>query len=272
MSSTARETSLRLLCELGLEDSHTVLFLPLTSPLIPDTFFRGIFSLRDFYEHQQDLIRSVCLSYAEKGVRFSSMDGVIICPDAVIGRGTLIGPGVQIRPGCVIGEGCVIEAGSVLSEAVIGSGCTVNASQITSSTLESDVTVGPYTQIRPGSHIGQGCRIGDFVEIKNATLGRGTKVAHLTYIGDADVGAGVNFGCGTVVSNYDGKHKYRTVIGDDAFLGCNTNLIAPVTVEQGAYTAAGSTITETVPADSLAIARARQSNHEGWAKRHREKD
>jgi bifunctional UDP-N-acetylglucosamine pyrophosphorylase/glucosamine-1-phosphate N-acetyltransferase len=218
------------------------------------------------------LIRTVCLSYAAKGVTFTTLDGVVICPDAVIGGGTVIGGGVQIKPGCVIGENCVIEAGSVLSGCRIGDGCRINASQITDSTLEEGVTLGPYSQIRPGCVIGSGCKIGDFVEIKNATLGKGTKVAHLTYIGDAEVGSGVNFGCGTVISNYDGKHKYRTVIGNDAFIGCNTNLIAPVTVEDGAYTAAGSTITENVPAGALGIARSRQSNIEGWVQRRFGKD
>ena len=113
--------------------------------------------------------------------------------------------------------------------------------------------------------------MGDFVELKNSVIGNGTKISHLTYVGDSDVGERVNFGCGTVTVNYDGNHKYRTTIGDDVFLGCNTNLIAPVTVEDGAYTAAGSTITEDVPADSLAIARARQTVKPDWAKQHRAK-
>lgn len=270
MSSQARLSVIRMLTSFGIPETHTVCFLPLTSPLIPDTFFRGIGSLRDFYDHQQDLIRSICLTYAQKGVYFSSMDGVIICPDAEIGTGTAIGPGVQIRSGVAIGERCQIDSASVLERCRIGNDCRINASQLTDTVLGSRVTVGPYAQLRPGSVIGDDCRIGDFVEIKNATLGEGTKVAHLTYIGDATVGARVNFGCGTVVSNYDGKRKYRTEIGDDAFIGCNTNLVAPVKVERGAYTAAGSTITETVPADSLAIARARQTVIAGWSAKKRD--
>ena len=114
--------------------------------------------------------------------------------------------------------------------------------------------------------IGDNIKVGDFVEVKNASIGNGTKIAHLTYVGDADVGERVNFGCGTVVVNYDGIHKHRTVIEDDCFIGCNTNLVSPVTVKHGAYTAAGSTITDEVPADALAIARARQVVKEGWAK------
>ena len=117
--------------------------------------------------------------------------------------------------------------------------------------------------------VGDGCRIGDFVELKKSTIGNGTKVSHLTYIGDATVGERVNFGCGTVVVNYDGYHKYRTEIGDDCFIGCNTNLVAPVRVGEGAYTAAGSTITDEVPADSLAIARTRQTVKKQWAAKRR---
>ena len=114
--------------------------------------------------------------------------------------------------------------------------------------------------------IGDNIKIGDFVEVKNSVVGDGTKVSHLTYIGDADVGENVNFGCGTVIVNYDGKQKHRTTIGNNVFIGCNTNLVSPVTLSDGAYTAAGSTITGDVPENSLAIARARQTVKEGWAK------
>ena len=120
--------------------------------------------------------------------------------------------------------------------------------------------------MRPNSVIGKDCKVGDFVEIKNSNISDGTKISHLTYVGDADVGKNVNLGCGVVVVNYDGKGKHRTTVEDDAFVGCNTNLVAPVKVGRGAYTAAGSTITEDVPADSLAIARSRQVNKENWKK------
>ena len=120
--------------------------------------------------------------------------------------------------------------------------------------------------MRPNSKVGDNVKIGDFVEIKNATIDNGTKVAHLTYVGDADVGKNVNFGCGTVVVNYDGKNKHRSTIGDDVFIGCNTNLVSPVKVNDGAFTAAGSTITDEVPENALAIARAKQVNKENWVK------
>ena len=125
--------------------------------------------------------------------------------------------------------------------------------------------MGPFAYIRPGCEVGNHTRIGDFVELKKAHIGDNTKVSHLTYIGDAEVGERVNFGCGTVIVNYDGYTKSKTVIGDDCFIGCNTNLVAPVKIGDGAYTAAGSTITKDVPAQALGIARERQTNLDGWA-------
>ena len=135
--------------------------------------------------------------------------------------------------------------------------------------LGENVSVGPFAYIRPNSSIGSNVKIGDFVEIKNANIGHNTKVSHLTYIGDADVGSNVNFGCGTVVVNYDGKEKHRTTIEDNAFIGCNTNLISPVKIGENAYTAAGSTINKDVPLNTLAIARSRQENKENWVKKNK---
>ena len=139
---------------------------------------------------------------------------------------------------------------------------------ISSVIIESEVgagtNVGPFAYIRPNCTVGSDVKVGDFVELKNSTIGDGTKISHLTYIGDSDVGKGVNFGCGTVTVNYDGKKKYRTTIGDNCFIGCNTNLVSPVNVGDGAYIAAGSTITEDIPEDNLSIARARQVNKDGW--------
>ena len=141
-----------------------------------------------------------------------------------------------------------------------------------SSSVDNDTTVGPYAYIRPDCHIGKNVKIGDFVEVKNSTIGDGTKISHLTYVGDSDVGKNINFGCGTVTVNYDRVHKSRTVIDDNAFIGCNTNLIAPVHVGEGAYIAAGSTVTDDVPPAALAIARARQQNKRDWANRHKLKE
>jgi bifunctional UDP-N-acetylglucosamine pyrophosphorylase/glucosamine-1-phosphate N-acetyltransferase len=142
----------------------------------------------------------------------------------------------------------------------------IKQSVLVDSRIDSEATVGPFAYIRPNSHIGEGAKVGDFVEIKNTSLGKGSKVSHLTYLGDAEVGADVNVGCGTVTVNYDGVNKHKTVIKDRSFVGCNANLVAPVTVGEGAYVAAGSTVTDDVPDGALAIARERQTNKEGYAK------
>ena len=193
-------------------------------------------------------------------------------PTVRVGKGTVLMPGTILRGGTVIGENCVIGPNALLENTIIGDRTTVNSSQLYDAHVGSDTTVGPFAYIRPNSHIGDHVRLGDFVEVKNSTIGDGTKVSHLTYVGDSDVGRNVNFGCGTVTVNYDRAKKFRTIIEDDAFIGCNTNLVAPVTVGRGAYTGAGSTITDNVPSGALAVARARQTNKREWANRHKLKE
>ena len=149
---------------------------------------------------------------------------------------------------------------------VIGDGVEIESSVIKESTVGDETTVGPFAYIRPGSRIGKGCKVGDFVEVKNSTLGDGTKSAHLTYIGDADLGKNINLGCGVVFVNYDGTNKYRSTVGDGAFIGCNANIVSPVSIGDGAYIAAGSTVTKNVEEDALCVARTRQKNIQGWAK------
>ena len=203
------------------------------------------------------------------GVAFLDRFAVYIGPRVEIGAGTVILPGTILRGETRIGTDCEIGPNTMIRDCQIGSGTTVNASQLNESTVGDHTNVGPFAYVRPNSHIGDSVKVGDFVEIKNSVIGSGTKISHLTYVGDSDVGQQVNFGCGTVTTNFDGFKKYRCVIGNHAFLGCNTNLIAPVTVGEGAYTAAGSTITQEVPADALAVARSRQKNLEGWAAKRR---
>lgn len=205
----------------------------------------------------------------EQGVNIVCADGVLISPDAVIGADTAIYPGVIIKGKSTIGKGCTITGGSLIEDSVIGDGTLVNSSQIYSSAVGAGARIGPFTQLRPNCKIADGAKIGDFVELKNCNIGERTSVAHLSYIGDSDVGARCNFGCGVAVANYDGNRKYRTVIGDDAFVGCNNSLVAPVKIGENAYTASGSTITEDVPDGALAIARARQVVKPGWAQRFR---
>ena len=193
-----------------------------------------------------------------------------IDPRVTIAPGTTILPGTILRGNTVIGENCVIGPNAMIRDCIIGDETEVNASQVTESFLGRGVHVGPYAHIRPKCQVGDGCKIGAFVEIKNAVFGENTKLSHLTYVGDSDVGSRVNFGCGTITSNYDGYRKFRTVIGDDVFIGCNTNLVPPVNVGKGAYIAAGTTVTKDVEDEALAIGRVRQENKSGWAKAKRE--
>ena len=154
---------------------------------------------------------------------------------------------------------------SRLDGAVIGNNVDILSSVILQSEIGDGAHVGPFAYIRPNCKVGENVKVGDFVEIKNSNIDDGTKISHLTYIGDSDVGKNVNFGCGTVTCNYDGKKKFRSKIGDNSFIGCNTNLVSPVEVGDRAYIAAGSTITEDIPDGSLSIARTRQTNKIGWA-------
>ncbi len=208
---------------------------------------------------------AVCIRHLEAGVDFVDIHTAYIGEDVVIGEGTLIGPCVTLEGKTVIGENCRILQNSRITDSVIGDGVEIQSSVVTDSRIGSRTKVGPFAYLRPGSAIGEDCKVGDFVEVKNSSFGDGSKASHLTYIGDSDVGRDVNIGCGVVFVNYDGTSKHRSTVGDGAFIGCNTNLVSPVKVEDGAYIAAGSTVTEDVPEDALCIARARQRNIRGWA-------
>ncbi len=201
------------------------------------------------------------------GVRFVEPSGVVIGPDVEIAPGAVIYPNCQLYGKTTIGAGAVIGPNTVLTDTSVGEGSAVNASQCADSVIGAQASIGPFSQLRPGSVIGDKVKIGDFVEVKNSNIGEGTSIAHLTYIGDSDVGRHCNFGCGVVVCNYDGEVKSRTTVGDFAFIGCNTNLVAPVKVGNRAYTAAATTVTKDVPDGALAVGRAKQQNLEGWAAR-----
>lgn len=205
--------------------------------------------------------------HMRSGVTIIDPAQTYIGPEVKIGQDTIIYPGNVLEGNTVIGKGCTLYPNNRLNHARVGDRVILQSSVILESSIGDETTVGPYAYIRPGSEIGRKARIGDFVEIKKSIIGDGTKVSHLTYIGDAQLGKGINVGCGVVFVNYDGISKHRVVVGDHAFIGCNVNLIAPVEVEDHAYIAAGSTITDKVPARALAIARARQLNKEGWVDR-----
>ena len=205
------------------------------------------------------------------GVRVVDADHTYVGPAVTVGAGSTLLPGVILRGRTAVGKNALLGPNTMVRDCVLGDDVQVNSSQLNESVIEDGVIIGPFAYIRPHCHLHKKVKIGDFVELKNSVVGEGTKVNHLTYVGDSDVGSAVNFGCGTVTVNYDGEKKFRTTIGDHAFIGCNTNLVAPVTVGEGAYTAAGSTITEDVPPDSLAIARDRQTVKKNWVKKRRKK-
>ena len=183
-----------------------------------------------------------------------------------IGEGTIIYPGNILEGSTKIGKNCVLGQNNRIVDSTVDDEADVMSSVLIESKVGSGTHVGPFAYLRPNSNVGKNVRIGDFVELKNSTIGDGTKVSHLTYVGDSDVGSEVNFGCGTVTVNYDGINKHRTTIGNKVFIGCNTNLVAPVKLGDGAYTAAGTTVTADVPENSLVIGRVRQEVKEGWAK------
>lgn len=202
--------------------------------------------------------------FAENGVKFVDIKSAYIDQNVEIGAGTVIYPQVVIEGNSKIGKDCVIGMCSRIVDSQIGDRTDVQNSVILESSVGEDTTVGPFAYMRPGSTVGNKCKVGDFVEIKNSNFGNGSKAAHLTYVGDSDVGENVNLGCGVVFVNFDGREKCRSTVDDGAFIGCNSNLVSPVHVGSKAYIAAGSTVTEDVPADALYIARERGSMKENW--------
>ncbi len=206
----------------------------------------------------------------EAGVTIQLPETVLIDPEVIAGEDTIIEPGVQLLRKTKIGARCTIRTGSVLTDAVLGDDVTVEPHCVVAeSRLDDGVIIGPFARLRPNNHLKAGARIGNFVELKKSTLGEGTKAMHLSYLGDAKIGAKSNIGAGTITCNYDGFHKYPTSIGNKVFIGSDTALVAPVRVGDGAYVAAGSTITQNVPSDGLGIARGRQVNKPGWAAKKR---
>ena len=206
------------------------------------------------------------LALAESRMRERTLNRVMAAGVTIVDpASTYIDVDVEIGADTLIEPGCVIQGASRIGSGVhLKPGCVIESSRI-----GDDVEIGPNAHLRPNCAIGDGSRIGNFVEVKNSVLGPGVKADHLSYIGDADVGAKASFGCGSIVVNYDGQAKYRTTVGERAFIGCNVNLIAPVAVEDDAFVAAGSTITSDVPRGALGVARARQRNVEGWVARRR---
>jgi bifunctional UDP-N-acetylglucosamine pyrophosphorylase/glucosamine-1-phosphate N-acetyltransferase len=187
--------------------------------------------------------------------------------DVAVGPDTVLHPNVYLEGRTSVGAACEVQSGSRLVNATVGDRVTIrNYCVITDAAIAPDAVIGPFAHLRPGSDVGEAAHVGNFVELKKTRLGARSKASHLTYLGDATVGEDVNIGAGTITCNYDGTTKHQTVIGDGAFIGSDSQLIAPVSVGAGAYVAAGSSITRDVPDQALGIARGRQENKEGWAR------
>jgi bifunctional UDP-N-acetylglucosamine pyrophosphorylase/glucosamine-1-phosphate N-acetyltransferase len=206
------------------------------------------------------------------GVTIDRPETCVIDPEVEVGAETVIEPYVQLLGRTRLGTGCRIRSFSVLENCTLGNGVLIRQSCVLEdSTIADGAQIGPFAHLRPGSEIGENAHVGNFVETKKAKLGKGSKASHLTYLGDAEIGEGTNIGAGTITCNYDGVNKHMTRIGKGAFVGSDSTLVAPVTVGDGAYIGAGSCITKDVPADALAVSRAKQANIEGWAAARRAK-
>jgi bifunctional UDP-N-acetylglucosamine pyrophosphorylase/glucosamine-1-phosphate N-acetyltransferase len=219
------------------------------------------------YEVQERKRHTINLKHLSNGVKFIDLKAAYIDETVVIGKGTVIYPGVILEGKTVIGENSIIGHNTRVVDSEIGNGTEIQSSVILESKVGDHTKIGPFAYLRPNSTLGDHVKVGDFVEVKNSAMGNGSKASHLSYIGDSDVGEDVNIGCGVVFVNYDGKNKHRSVVKDGSFVGCNVNLVSPVTVGEGAYVAAGTTVTRDIPDGALCVGRAKEKNIEGWVVR-----
>jgi len=206
-------------------------------------------------------------AHIKNGVRMIDPSTAYIDDTVEIDAGVLIYPNVILEGSCKISADAIVGANCHLKNTIVGERAHIRQSEAIDAEIGADTQVGPFAYLRPNARIGEKCKIGSFVEVKNSNINDGTSVAHLAYVGDADVGRKVNVGCGVITANYDGKSKHRTIIEDHVFVGSNSNLIAPVRLGEGAYVAAGSTITDDLPSCALGIARARQVQKLDWRKK-----
>jgi bifunctional UDP-N-acetylglucosamine pyrophosphorylase/glucosamine-1-phosphate N-acetyltransferase len=228
---------------------------------------KGVNTRADLMEVEELACARIVRDHALAGVTFTSPQTVAIDADVEIGEETVVGLGVSLRGATRLGARCEVGPHVTATDATVGDEVTVSHAVLVDCRVSDRVTIGPFAYLRPGTEIGEGAKVGTYVEIKNSRIGAGTKVPHLSYIGDADVGEGTNIGAGNITANYDGTRKHRTTIGADVHTSVDTMFVAPVAVGDGAYTGAGSVITEDVPPGALGIARERQTNLEGYAER-----
>ena len=231
--------------------------------------FFGMESPGDFPEILRLLRKDQALRLAQQGVMIQDPDSCYIDPTVRLEKGATLLAGTILRGNCLVRAGAVVGPWSLIENSEIGEGATVTTSHVYDSLIGQGAFVGPYSHVRTGTELGRASHIGSFVETKNAKIGENTWASHLAYLGDAEIGSYCNLGCGTATANFDRVEKHKTVIGDSAFIGCHTVLVAPVKVGDGAYVGAGSTITEDVPENALGIARSRQSNKKDWSSKHK---
>lgn len=252
--------------DMAVTQGHRVAALPLTNP---DEGL-GVNTRVQLAEAEQVIRRQVRQRWMEAGVTMVDPASTWIEADVAIGKDTILHPNVTLEGKTVIGEGCEVRSFTRLTNCAVGSHVMIlDHCVCADSQIDEQATIGPFVHLRPGVRVRKKAKVGNFVEMKKTDLGEGAKANHLSYLGDATIGKGVNIGAGTITCNYDGAHKHQTIVGDHVFLGSDTQLIAPVTVGAGAVIAAGTTVTQDVPADALAIARVAQVNRAGWAARRR---
>lgn len=262
------------------ENAQKEYYLPdVLSLILEDKGVVEIYHTDDF-EEIMGVNDRVMLSEAEKafkkrtneqhmrnGVTIVDPATTYIGADVIIGEDTVVEPGVKLAGHTVIGEDTIVGQYTEITNSKVGSNVTIKQSVINEAVIGDQANIGPFAQLRPGADLGEKVKVGNFVEVKKSVVKTGAKLPHLSYIGDAEIGERTNVGCGSITVNYDGINKFKTIIGNDSFIGCNTNLVAPITLGDRSFIAAGSTITDNVPEDSLALARARQTNKEGYLKK-----
>lgn len=262
------------------ENAQKEYYLPDVLSLILDDKGNVEIYHTDDFEEIMGVNDRVMLSEAEKafkkrtneqhmrnGVTIVDPATTYIGADVIIGEDTVIEPGVKLAGNTVIGEDTIVGQYTEITNSKIGSNVTIKQSVINEAIVGDHASIGPFAQLRPGADLGEKVKVGNFVEVKKSVVKTGAKLPHLSYIGDAEIGERTNVGCGSITVNYDGINKFKTIIGNDSFIGCNTNLVAPITLGDRSFIAAGSTITDNVPQDSLALARARQTTKEGYLKK-----
>ncbi len=232
----------------------------------------GVNSRNQLSNAERIMRRRINEKHMTNGVTIIDPDATYIDADVEIGNDTIIFPACMIRKGSKIGVSCEIGPQTSMENSIVGDYTSVKKSELIDASVGNHTNVGPYAYLRPKAEIGNNCKVGDFVEVKNAKFGDGSKASHLSYIGDAEVGKNVNVGCGVVFVNYDGKNKFKSIVKDNAFVGSNSNLVAPVVVEEDTFIATGSTITDDIPTGCLAIARERQVLKPGWVEKKRKRD